>query len=104
MVRFTLEKRLKAGKPVELEYVEITGMGTGSDVIHRAATDEDREKYKAAYAEFKAGAKKETKPEPVVVPLPAPVAAPVPAAERAHTAEPVKPVDPVESAKSKAKK
>jgi hypothetical protein len=43
-------------KPVE--YVEIEGLGTGRDVVCRAATDADRQKFKAEYAAFKPPAKK----------------------------------------------
>ena len=43
-------------KPVE--YVEISGLGTGKDVLCRAATDEDRQRFRAEYAAFKPTPKK----------------------------------------------
>lgn len=35
------------------EYIEIGGLNTGKDVVSRPATDDDRARYGAAYAEFK---------------------------------------------------
>lgn len=52
-----------------VEYVEITGLSSPAETVHRKATDKDRLVFAAEYAAFKGGAepslepKEETHPE-----------------------------------------
>jgi hypothetical protein len=50
-------------KPELVEYVEISGLTSPGEVVHRMATDEDRAQFSAAYAEFQASLDKATTPE-----------------------------------------
>lgn len=54
--KFSMHAPPGAKDPVE--YVEIAMEGGSKDVVHRPATDEDRQKYSGAYTAFKAGAAK----------------------------------------------
>ncbi len=49
------EMKVPPGKTEAIEYIEISGHEP-KDVMHRAATQADRERYPSAYAEFKGGA------------------------------------------------
>ncbi len=53
------------------EFIEVTfapvAPGSVADVMFRPATDEDRERYRAAYRAFKGEPAKVVKPEPVEV-------------------------------------